>query len=247
MVGIDLGGTKCWRGSSAPTTGSSAAPSGHPGEGGAAAILQTIVQCVDEALARPGSDATKIAGAGIGSPGPLDPETGVILFSANLNVRNFPLGPTCRRRSAGPVLVQNDVRVGGYGEFRLGAGRGYHEHHRGVRRHRDRRLPDPGGQVLDGADRQRRRDRPYRRQGRRPAVRLRARGLPRGPRQQDGDRPADRQGDPQGDPDRPGREARRQDGPAQEQRLADASPRATRSPSRRSTARRTTSASAWAA
>jgi glucokinase len=49
----------------------------------------------------------------------------VILFSANLNVRDFPLGPDLAHILGFPVLVQNDVRVGGYGEYRLGAGRGH--------------------------------------------------------------------------------------------------------------------------
>ena len=60
----------------------------------------------------------------VGSPGPLDTATGTILFSANLNVRDFPLGPILSQELGRPVLVENDVRVGGYGEFRLGAGRG---------------------------------------------------------------------------------------------------------------------------
>src|SRR5262249_58426285 len=68
-----------------------------------------------------------IAAVGVGSPGPLDVESGVILFSANLNVKNFPIGPELSSKLGCPVLVQNDVRAGGYGEFRLGAGRGYQD------------------------------------------------------------------------------------------------------------------------
>ncbi len=68
---------------------------------------------------------TQIGAVGIGSPGPLDVATGVILFSANLNVKNFPIGPEVSSIFDRPVLVQNDVRVGGYAELRLGAGRGY--------------------------------------------------------------------------------------------------------------------------
>ena len=64
---------------------------------------------------------------GIGSPGPLDVKSGVILFSANLNVKNYPIGPELSASLDRPVLVQNDVRVAGYAEFRLGAGRGYRD------------------------------------------------------------------------------------------------------------------------
>jgi glucokinase len=82
---------------------------------------------VDEALAAARLGRASIAAAGIGSPGPLDPATGVILFTPNLNVRDFALGPGLSDALGCPVLVQNDVRVGGYAEYRLGAGRGFGE------------------------------------------------------------------------------------------------------------------------
>src|SRR5262249_57867046 len=86
-----------------------------------------MVACVDEAIANAGLARADIAAAGIGSPGPLDPKAGIILFSANLNVKNCPIGPELSAHLNRPVLVQNDVRVGGYAEFRLGAGRGYRD------------------------------------------------------------------------------------------------------------------------
>jgi glucokinase len=126
VVGIDLGGTKVLAGvvgADNKILGRSKRPT--PAKEGGAAIVQTIVQCVAEALDGAGLTRADVVAAGIGSPGPLNPETGVILFSANLSVRNFPLGPNLSAILKSPVLVQNDVRVGGYGEFRLGAGRGY--------------------------------------------------------------------------------------------------------------------------
>ena len=126
VAGIDLGGTKILAGIvSAENRILGRSKRSTPAKEGQEAILQTIVECVDEALMAARLTRADIAAAGIGSPGPLDPETGVILFSANLNVRNFALGPSLSSALKCPVLVQNDVRVGGYGEFRLGAGRGY--------------------------------------------------------------------------------------------------------------------------
>jgi glucokinase len=86
-----------------------------------------MTECVNEALEASGIPRGEIAAGGIGSPGPLDVKTGVILFSANLNVKNYPIGPELSAVLDRPVLVQNDVRVGGYAEFRLGAGRGYRD------------------------------------------------------------------------------------------------------------------------
>ena len=82
---------------------------------------------VDDALSEAGLKRGDIAAIGVGSPGPLDSASGTILFSANLNVRDFALGPGLSRVMGCPVLVQNDVRVGGYGEFRLGAGVGFRD------------------------------------------------------------------------------------------------------------------------
>ncbi len=86
-----------------------------------------MIACIDEALEQAGLTRPDVAAAGIGSPGPLDVQAGVILFSANLNVKDFPIGPELAAVLNRPVLVQNDVRVGGYAEFRLGAGRGYRD------------------------------------------------------------------------------------------------------------------------
>lgn len=126
VVGIDLGGTKILAGVVAADQrilGRSKRPT--PAREGGNAIFRTILECVDEALAAARLARSDIAAVGVGSPGPLNPDTGVILFSANLNVRDFSLGPDLSSILQRPVLVQNDVRVGGYGEFRLGAGRGH--------------------------------------------------------------------------------------------------------------------------
>ncbi len=126
VVGVDVGGTKILAG----VVGGDHMILGHakrptPAKEGGEAIVAAILSAVEEALAQSGIPLEDIAGVGVGSPGPLDIEKGLILFSANLNVHNFPLGPELSGRLGKPVLLQNDVRVGSYGEFRLGAGRGY--------------------------------------------------------------------------------------------------------------------------
>jgi len=126
VVGIDLGGTKILAGvvnAENVILGRGKRPT--PAKEGQEAIFRTMLGCVDDAMAMAGVSRDRIAAAGVGSPGPLDPDTGVILFTANLNVRNFALGPDLSDALKCPVLVQNDVRVGGYGEYRLGVGRGY--------------------------------------------------------------------------------------------------------------------------
>ncbi len=121
-------GRRPWSPSSTAISGFWGGPSGTtPAKDGGSAIVAVMLGGIDEALKYAGLTRTDIAAAGIGSPGPLDTDTGVILFSANLNVKNFPLGPELSAALNRPVLVQNDVRAGGYAEFRLGAGRGYRD------------------------------------------------------------------------------------------------------------------------
>ena len=126
VLGIDLGGTKTL----VAVVGSNQRILGRakrttPAKDGGPAIVEVMLGAIDDALISAGLTHHDIAAAGIGSPGPLDVHSGIILFSANLNVKNFPLGPELSTALNRPVLVQNDVRAGGYAEYRLGAGRGY--------------------------------------------------------------------------------------------------------------------------
>ncbi len=127
-LGIDLGGTKILVGVvGADNTILGRAKCATPAKEGGEAILAAMAGVAREAMADARVDAAELLGIGVGSPGPLDAAAGVILFSANLNVKEYPLGFNLSRLLDRPVLLRNDVRVGGYGEFRLGAGRGYQD------------------------------------------------------------------------------------------------------------------------
>ncbi len=126
VVGVDLGGTKILAAvvdSNSRILGRAKRPT--PADAGGPAILAAIVGTVEQALAESGLGRDAVLAIGIGSPGPLDPVSGVIPFSSNLNVRDWALGPDLAAAMGRPVLLQNDVRAGGYGEYRLGAGRGF--------------------------------------------------------------------------------------------------------------------------
>lgn len=128
MAGVDLGGTKILAAivdEEHRILGRSKRPT--PAKAGGDAIHAAILDALGEAAGAAGIPLAEVAGIGVGSPGPLDTEAGVILYSANLAVKDFPLGPRLSEATGLPVTVRNDVRVGGYGEFRLGAGRGYRD------------------------------------------------------------------------------------------------------------------------
>ena len=125
VLGIDLGGTKIL----AAVIDANHAILGRakrstPAKDGGGAVVASILEACHEALEAAQVTVKDLAGAVVGSPGPLDTERGILIWSANLNARDYPLGPELSRALGRPVLLRNDVRMGAYGEFRLGAGRG---------------------------------------------------------------------------------------------------------------------------
>ncbi|CAN5647957.1 ROK family protein [soil metagenome] len=128
VLGIDLGGTKILAGVvDANHQILGRAKRSTPAKEGAEALMAALTECGQEALLAAEVPAEQVVGVGVGSPGPLDTEAGVIRSSPNLNVREFPIGPGLAKNLGKPVLVRNDVRAGGWGEFRLGAGHGYQD------------------------------------------------------------------------------------------------------------------------
>ncbi len=77
-----------------------------------------IIRIVQTALEEAGGPS--IRGIGVGSPGPLDPETGVIIDTPNLGWKNFPLADVLSKHFKTSVVVDNDVNVGTYGEWSFG-------------------------------------------------------------------------------------------------------------------------------
>ncbi|HJQ23322.1 MAG TPA: ROK family protein [Blastocatellia bacterium] len=87
-------------------------------------VFQTVSRTAEQAMERAGIPLGDLRAVGIGAPGPLDPDTGVIIESANMKLRNFPLGPRLAEAFACPAIIENDVNAGTYGEYLAGAGRG---------------------------------------------------------------------------------------------------------------------------
>jgi glucokinase len=127
-VGVDLGGTKiqtvALRGEQ--IVGNERVPT--PQGGIAEDVIEAIVDTIHAALAQTQTDAAALQGVGIGSPGEIDIEQGVV--SRAWNVPGFSdsvrLGPLVSAALGGvKVSINNDVRVGVLGEHRAGAGRPY--------------------------------------------------------------------------------------------------------------------------
>ena len=115
IVGVDIGGTKMMAvvyDRNFNKLGVSRKRSRDKKGGDSEARVFTVV---NEALQEAGNPV--ISGIGVGSPGPLDPHTGVIIDTPNLGWKDYPLADVLARTYKVPVTVDNDVNVGTYGEW----------------------------------------------------------------------------------------------------------------------------------
>ena len=65
----------------------------------------------------------RLAGIGVGCPGNIDLEKGVVIDAANLSWKNFQIREALEEEFKCPAVVLNDVDAGVYGEYRFGAGK----------------------------------------------------------------------------------------------------------------------------
>lgn len=89
----------------------------------AEAGVERIAQVIDEALVDAQLTADQLAGIGIGCPGPVDMDNGVVCDPPNLAWKDVPVRKMLEDRYPCPVAVLNDVDAGVYGEYRFGAGK----------------------------------------------------------------------------------------------------------------------------
>jgi glucokinase len=124
-LGVDLGGTKILSGlfddnlkllarSKNPTSA----------EGGPEGVTGRIVQGVEAVLSESKIDPGEVRGMCLGVPGQIEIGTTRVRFAPNLDWRNLDLQPLFPATWPWPLLIENDVRMGTYGEFAHGAAKG---------------------------------------------------------------------------------------------------------------------------
>ena len=124
-LGFDLGGTKMMAVVfDGDFRGVASARAKTQGAEGAAKVLERIRSTILEALGKAGLGLSDLAGIGVGCPGPLDLDRGVILHAPNLGWHDVPLKETLEKKFKCPTVIANDVDAGTYGEYRFGAARG---------------------------------------------------------------------------------------------------------------------------
>jgi glucokinase len=126
--GIDLGGTKIQavivngRGA---VVGDARRPT--PVTGGPPAVAAEMAATLTEAAEAAGTETSKLASVGVGSPGQIDARRGIVSNAGNLNdwEAPFPLARELQKALGAPVALGNDVSVATDAEFKLGAGKPY--------------------------------------------------------------------------------------------------------------------------
>jgi glucokinase len=91
--------------------------------GGPKVVIGQIIRLLRQMESR--ADGCTILGAGVGAPGPLDPERGVVLRAPTLDGwSDVPLASILGACLGRPVRLENDANLAAWGEWMFGAGRG---------------------------------------------------------------------------------------------------------------------------
>lgn len=121
LVGVDLGGTTikvAFISMDGEIIEKWEIPTDKSGE----RIVDDIAKAIDEKVKELGESKDKLAGIGMGAPGPVDLETGVIYRTVNLGWKNYPLKDRLEKATGLPAAVENDANIAALGEMWKGAG-----------------------------------------------------------------------------------------------------------------------------
>ena len=91
------------------------------GTEGAQAGVTRIAELIRETFAENNLPLECLSSLGIGCPGPVDMDNGIVNVAVNLGWKNVSLGAMLEDELDCPVSVLNDVDAGVYGEYSVGA------------------------------------------------------------------------------------------------------------------------------
>jgi hypothetical protein len=112
LIGVDFGGTKILAGVFTPsvelvgTQKISTKADRSTGE-----VIDRIARCAREAMDECDLDFKKALAVGIGAPGAVDPQNGLVINGPNLGWEKVPLKEELEKRLGVPVFLDNDCNV----------------------------------------------------------------------------------------------------------------------------------------
>lgn len=121
FIGIDLGGTNIAAGvvsQDGQLLCKTSLPTGARRPAGE--IVADMARAAEQCLAASGLDKSQIEALGVGVPGAIDNDTGMVLFTANLDWRSLPLARMLRELLDLPVYLGNDADCAALGEALAG-------------------------------------------------------------------------------------------------------------------------------
>lgn len=128
FIGLDFGGTNLKAGVVDVTTGEishvkSIKTMPYSGSQG---VMSRMGDLINKVIETSELKKSSLGGVGIGVPGKLDMDHGLVRFLTNLpgHWPNVPLAATIQEMTGLPVYLINDVRAITFGEWKFGAGRG---------------------------------------------------------------------------------------------------------------------------
>ena len=88
-------------------------------------LTESILELIKKLEDASGFKIADATGLGIGAPGLIDCKNGVIGFSGNLKVKNYPLVDNLKKHIGVPIKLANDADVATLAEMFVGAGKPY--------------------------------------------------------------------------------------------------------------------------
>ncbi len=123
LIGVDLGGTNLKTGL-VNMDGNILKKVVTDTGGGKDVVLEQIVNSIKNIISNSGKDKSEITGIGIGTPGLVDSEKGIIRGLTNIEgFENVHMKEYVECALDIPTSVDNDVNVMAYGELKCGAGK----------------------------------------------------------------------------------------------------------------------------
>jgi glucokinase len=87
-------------------------------------VIDRIVESVKESLKKANLTLRDVNGIGLGLPGAVDAQEGIVLFAPNIEWKKVQLKKILEAALQVPCFLDNDVNLGTFGEQRYGAGAG---------------------------------------------------------------------------------------------------------------------------
>jgi len=128
-IGIDLGGTKILAGIVNTETGEVIAHAKKrtkvQAKKGSDTLIKRVIKTIESAIAGSNIPINEIEKIGIGVPGQVDREKGILISAPNLYTYDLNFKKILSEHFGINVIVSNDVDVATIGEHKFGAGVGY--------------------------------------------------------------------------------------------------------------------------